>query len=249
MILGISATVGQPFILVAEAAGNNAAGTPERELKAANSGRIPCLGHNPPSSSRGAAGATLVELLVALAIVALLFALLLVAVQHSRAAARRARCQSNLHQLSQAMRMFVEVKKRLPHEAPSGEIGGWPIELLPFLEEQSLAQQLAGNTSLSPGHFSSLLRQRPAIFTCPSGYEGDSTILGVPAAHYALAPVTRRSGKFLDWTISDVALDCRIPWAAGPELERGQQGPHEGGFNGINSRREGVWFDVPSNSR
>jgi prepilin-type N-terminal cleavage/methylation domain-containing protein/prepilin-type processing-associated H-X9-DG protein len=53
-------------------------------------------------------GFTLIELLVVLAIIAILAALLLPALAHARASARRATCTSNLHQINLATRMYAD---------------------------------------------------------------------------------------------------------------------------------------------
>lgn len=193
-----------------------------------------------------------------MAIVAVLVALLTVAVQYSREASRRTSCANNLRQISIAMVTFVDTKKRLPGEPKAGEIGGWPIELLPFLEEKSLFDQLATSPSLSPGNISPLVRNRPAVYTCPSAYEGDSSIAGVPAMHYAMDRYNNMSKnpKGVLRMFGDVAVDCRLPWAAGPrQIELGvrslynnptgewlKRGPHGSGFNQINSRDQTVEF-------
>jgi prepilin-type N-terminal cleavage/methylation domain-containing protein len=213
--------------------------------------------HLPPQASTPSAGVSLIELLVVMAIIAVLVSLSLVAVQHSREAARRAQCQSNLHQLGVAMRTFVELKKRVPNPAPMGELGGWPIELMPFLEETHLGDQLLATPSLSPGSFSPLVRERLPILSCPAGFEGDSEIPGVPATHYAFQPPReRKRARELYCYLGDVAMDCRLSWPAGPELqltvmyhnrpeafgEHLRTGPHSGGFNYIYVRSGAVSF-------
>lgn len=192
----------------------------------------------PPKLVKPSVGVSLIETLVVMAVIAVLVALSLVAVQHSREAARRAQCQSNLHQIGLAMCTFVELKKRVPNPAPMGEIGGWPIELMPFLEEVHLGDRLLATPSLSPGNFSPLLRDRPTILSCPSGFEGDSEITGIPATHYAFDPplVRNRPRRRDSWKLSDVSTDCRVPWPAGPErLPTVRNGPHSGGFNSVYS--------------
>jgi len=84
---------------------------------------------------------TLVELLVVMAIIGILIALLLPAVQGAREAARRNSCLNNLRQVALAFHNFQSAKGHLPFSKrveSNGAARSWAPELLPFLEQANL---------------------------------------------------------------------------------------------------------------
>jgi prepilin-type N-terminal cleavage/methylation domain-containing protein/prepilin-type processing-associated H-X9-DG protein len=96
-------------------------------------------------------GFTLVELLVVIAIIGILVALLLPAIQAAREAARRAQCQSNIHNAALAVLNYESARKVLPNgmsfdQSKGGSIQSmttnfgpnWIILVLPYMEEQAL---------------------------------------------------------------------------------------------------------------
>ena len=84
-------------------------------------------------------GFTLVELLVVIAIIGILVALLLPAIQAAREAARRSQCVNNLKQIGIALQNYHDTYKKLPAGAYSCCQGTWQPAILPFIEEQQLA--------------------------------------------------------------------------------------------------------------
>ncbi|WP_425399872.1 DUF1559 domain-containing protein [Aeoliella sp.] len=85
----------------------------------------------------GRSAFTLVELLVVIAVIGILVALLLPAVQAAREAARRAQCLNNLKQVGLGCQMHVDTYKHFPKA--STEIGAsYAFQILPFIEQQAL---------------------------------------------------------------------------------------------------------------
>ena len=81
-------------------------------------------------------GFTLVELLVVIAVIGVLAAILLPAIQHSRAAARRTSCKSNLRQIGLAVLQFADTHRgEFPENAHAGERRSWVYTLAPYLED------------------------------------------------------------------------------------------------------------------
>ena len=96
------------------------------------------------STATNRTGFTLVELLVVIALIGILVALLLPAVQSAREAARRMQCQNNLKQIGLALHGYHTANESFPpgsywygtdYDAYRGSI---LILLLPYIEQQNL---------------------------------------------------------------------------------------------------------------
>ena len=98
---------------------------------------------------------TLIELLVVLAIIAVLLGLLLPAVSAARQRAMETVCKNNLGQINLAVAQFVETQKRLPAPGNSGVVGGWTIEVLPFLDQKNLRDRVTPGGRFRPRRTSS----------------------------------------------------------------------------------------------
>jgi len=133
------------------------------------------------TSSRAAV--TLVELLVVVAVVGLLVAILLPAVQSAREAARRAHCQGNLRQLALGCLAHEQIRGFLPSGGWGGEWtgdpdrgfgtkqpGGWAFNLLPHLEQADLRNLGAGGGDAAAKADLAVVRLTTplGIFSCPS---------------------------------------------------------------------------------
>jgi prepilin-type N-terminal cleavage/methylation domain-containing protein/prepilin-type processing-associated H-X9-DG protein len=130
---------------------------------------------------------TLVELLVAMAIVGVLFSLLLAAVHGSREAAQKASCANNLHQIGVAINQFHDGHTYFP---PGGTFAwakfdnycangkpnpplkqglGWQFHLLPYLEHANIVAAAAA--AAVPGTIQGqlVLEQSPVpLYNCPA---------------------------------------------------------------------------------
>jgi len=87
---------------------------------------------------------TVVELLVSMAIISILVAVLIPAVQKTRGAARRLQCQNNLRNIGLALYQATDVTGRFPACGNFGHDGphhGWVIDALPWLDRNDVAVQ------------------------------------------------------------------------------------------------------------
>src|SRR6185312_6275435 len=137
-------------------------------------------------------GFTLVELLVVVAIIGILIALLLPAVQAARESARRTQCSNNLKQLGLGVQNFHDQNRYLPvSNRPLGLTTapriGWATITLPFLEQQQVYQNYdfaqtwssTVATNSHPGN-QSVCATVINAFVCPSAPEVASRLDSEP---------------------------------------------------------------------
>lgn len=149
-------------------------------------------------------GFTLVELLAVIAIIGLLVALLLPAVQAARESSRRVSCANNFKQWSLGMHLHHESVGWFPYISqrrndPEVNTGAWDahrrnwvVELWPFIEQVAMYSQwnmndnYYGTTPAQAGGPSNrqLSRNTLPIYYCPSDLPG--SVYGVPGGPMAI---------------------------------------------------------------
>lgn len=149
-----------------------------------------------PSRSRRAAGRgfTLIELLVVVAIVGLLAALLLPAVQAAREAARRAQCQNNLRQIGLALHGYHDTQGVFPAGVSLSKPGtafgtgpgwAWGTRLLAGLEQGPLFDAINQSLPYTDPVHQTVITTGLSAFLCPSAGGGGparSGFIEVPIA-------------------------------------------------------------------
>ena len=119
----------------------------------------------------------MIEVVIAIAIIAILIALLNMAVQRARDAAARTQCSNNLKQIGLALTEYHNINGAFPPGIsqlanPDYYEMGWQARILPFLEQEALWQrteaafQQTTDVFLNPPHvgLSTVVR----VYGCPS---------------------------------------------------------------------------------
>jgi prepilin-type N-terminal cleavage/methylation domain-containing protein/prepilin-type processing-associated H-X9-DG protein len=147
-------------------------------------------------------GLTLVELLVVFAVIGILIAILLVAVQASRESGSRLSCQSNLRQLAIAVAAYENSHRVFPSgSAPLGN--NLHVSILPFIEQEAIYSEL-------------LERYSKGIYSPPTSLFAIATFLcpSDPAPSHSLPLIgTNYTGNSGTWLISEKAWGgVIVPW-------------------------------------
>lgn len=153
-------------------------------------------------------GFTLVELLVVIAVIAMLIAILLPAVQSARGAARRSICSNNLRQIGIALNSYHTTHSRFPagSDVAPRDIGlSWRVHLLPYLEQQAIHGII--DPSVGPNGTAEGWRfanAKISVFVCPSHSSSQrnrsnySGVMGAGTTRAATEDQTKCGSYFTD---------------------------------------------------
>ena len=124
------------------------------------------------SPVRRAAGFTVLELPVTLAVAGTLLATILPALSAAREVARRVECTHHLKQIGLALHNYEESFRCLPSgwqwEATGQSAYGWAVPLLPYVDQGPAYSQIDRNLPVSDPGNAAAREIRLAIMSCPS---------------------------------------------------------------------------------
>lgn len=135
---------------------------------------------------RNRSGFTLLELMVVIAIIALLLAVVLPAVQQAREAARRIQCRNNLKQIGLALHTYHDHASSFPPGGQKNFTGAnWRVALLPELDQgpafNAIDFSLGFWAHSNPQPILSDIRV--PVYQCPSSPFGVTNPTDLPLAH------------------------------------------------------------------
>jgi prepilin-type N-terminal cleavage/methylation domain-containing protein len=135
------------------------------------------LRRNEPPRQTTANGFTVIELLVGIAILGVLAALLLPAIQQAREAARQMECKNHLRQIGIALHNYHDslgsfppgcLDKRHFRDPPTKKNFAWSALLLPYLEQSNLNLQIDYHYPYDHPTNADVAIKDLAIYRCPS---------------------------------------------------------------------------------
>jgi prepilin-type N-terminal cleavage/methylation domain-containing protein/prepilin-type processing-associated H-X9-DG protein len=188
-------------------------------------------------------GFTLIEILLAIAIIAILIGLLLPAVQKVREAANRIKCTNNLKQIGLALHTFHDAHNRFPPGAEGPLTPDFPqyanlkhhalgSHLLPYLEQPALARDYRWDVSWFDPPNQPVVNTPLTVWQCPSARTNrvqDGSLPTVKPPPGSPFTGTAACGDYAGQGVLDAGLVSAgvIDPPGGPRDERGQ---YEGAF-------------------
>lgn len=165
---------------------------------------------------RRQAGYTLIEFLVIIAILAMLVAMTIPAIQATRETSRRVTCRQHLRQIGLALHAYHDAFECWPagslnsqspvRNVPEGYHHGWLTRLLPYMDEPLADRQLNRSTSVYSEENRVVTRRPLPVLRCPadpgprysSGPSGGALTSYAACHHDRTGPVdTTNSGAFI----------------------------------------------------
>ncbi len=169
-------------------------------------------------------GFTLVELLVVLAIIAMLVALFFPATRGSGEAARRSICKLNLKQIGLALHNYHDAYGAFPPaytvDAAGKRLHSWRTLILPYLDQKPLYERIDLSKPWDDPANAEAFKTRLAVYACPDadGPENHTSYLAVVSPNSCLQPnqprkiseITDGAGNTL--MVIEVAAWQAVPW-------------------------------------
>lgn len=197
------------------------------------------------------------------AVIGVLVALLLPAVQAARGAARRVQSTNNLKQIGLAMHNFHDTFRGLPAQAKTDADGNkllsWRVMILPFIEQSAMFDQFHMDEPWDSEHNKQFIKHMPEIYRrpnskAPEGYTtylvpvGENTVFEAKSKPTPEGQKFTTGSRFRDITdgLSNTAMcvevndDAAVIWTKPSDLEvdlmniwKGLGEAQPGGFNGL----------------
>ncbi len=156
-------------------------------------------------------GFTIVELLVAIALIGTLAALLLPAVQAAREAARRTQCANHLKQLGLAMHNYHAIHNRLPwgNAFPGGTMASisWATTILPQIEAQAHYDLFDFSQEMNHAHNAQAHTLPVKLLACPSDPASKTPLLDSRCTCCGYGSVSKTMGLWYTASLGPMACD------------------------------------------
>ncbi len=188
--------------------------------------------------------------MTSVAVIGVLVALLLPAVQAAREAARRAQSNNSLKQLLLAMLNHEQARGRFPARANFDQEGkpllSWRVHILPFIEQEALYKQFHLDEPWDSEHNRALIPMMPQVYQNPSApsQPGMAHYLAVCGEGLAFDGTEGRTiADFRDGTANTILVvevdpDRAVVWTKPDDWQSDAENPmaglgaaHPGGFN------------------
>jgi hypothetical protein len=189
--------------------------------------------------------------LVSVAVIGILVALLLPAVQAAREAARRNQSMNNMKQMILACHNYLDTRKSFPahaiYSADGKPLLSWRVAILPFIEEQALYEQFHLDEPWDSEHNRALIAHMPALYQNPNlGQEpGKTNYLAVVGKECVFDGTAKGSAipKIIDGTSMTIMLveadaERAVDWTKPEDLPFDAKHPTAG----LGHLRPGGWL-------
>ena len=197
---------------------------------------------------------TLVEVLVAVAVIGMVVALLLPAKRGVGEAARRTQCSNNLKQIGLAMQNYLDINGTFPPayitDADGKPMHSWRVLILPYMEQADLHDRYDQSQPWDSTVNRQLLSEMPYTYQCPSsGHGGRNTSYVVVQGKESIFNADKpcKIDSITDGAANTIlvveAPHADIPWTPPRDLDfaeltmsinTGTNSPHSDHPNGLN---------------